>query len=106
MEYHDKYQRCLEKSKLQGQGVLARKRTLCLPYTSLHERAFLHYFHLNLITGFYHLIRVSFMRQLNQLKIQSTLHNIGDTCLKRCLINAFQTSAATILKANIKIARY
>ena len=93
MENRDKDQRCLEKSKLQGRWFLARKRVLYLCYTLLHERVFLHYFHLNQITSLQHLIRVSFMRQLNQLKIQSTLHNIGGTYLKRFLVNVFQTSA-------------
>ena len=104
IENRDKDQRCRGKSKLQV--VLARKRVLCLGYTLLHERAFLHYFHLNQITSLQHLIRVSFMRQLNLLKIQSTLHDIGDTYLKRLLVNVFQTSAATTSKAKIKTARY
>ena len=30
------------------------------------------------------------MRQFNQLKVQSTLHNIGETYLKRFLVNIFQ----------------
>ena len=104
MENRDKDQRYRGKSKLQV--VLARKRVLCLGYTLLHERAFLHYFHLNQITSLQHLIRVSFLRQLNQLKMQSTLHNIGDTYLKRFLVNVFQTSAATNSIARIEIARY
>ena len=86
--------------------VLTCKRVLCLCYTLLHERAFLHYFHLNQFTSLRHLTCVSFVRQLNQLKIQSTLRNIGDTYLKRFLANVFQTSAVTTSKAKIKIARY
>ena len=94
------------KIKIARAVVLARKRVLYLCYALLHERVFLHYFRLNQITSLQHLIRVSFMRQLNQLKIQSTLRNIGDTYLKRFLVNVFQTSAATTSKAKIKIARY
>ena len=75
--------------------ILIFKRVLCLSHTLLHERDFLHYFHLNQITSVQNLIRVSFMQQLNHLKIQSTLHNIGDTYLKRFLVNVFQMSAAT-----------
>ena len=86
--------------------ILIFKRVFCLSHTLLHERGFLHYFHLNQITSLQNLIRVSFMRQLNHLKIQSTLHNIGDTYLKRFLVNVFQMSAATTSKAKIKIARY
>ena len=86
--------------------VLTCKRVLCLCYTLLHERVFLHYFHLNQFTSLRHLTCVSFVRQLNQLKIQSTLRNIGDTYLKRFLANVFQTSAVTTSKAKIKIARY
>ena len=86
--------------------VLTCKRVLCLCYTLLHERVFLHYFHLNQYTSLRHLTRASFVRQLNQLKIQSTLRNIGDTYLKRFLANVFQTSAVTTSKAKIKIARY
>ena len=81
------------KIKIARAVVLARKRVLYLCYALLHERVFLHYFRLNQITSLQHLIRVSFMRQLNQLKIQSTLHNIGGTYLKRFLVNVFQTSA-------------
>ena len=70
--------------------VLTRKRVLCLCYALLHERVFIHYFHFSQITSLQHLIRVSFMWQLNQLKIQSTLHNFGDTYLKRFQVNGFQ----------------
>ena len=74
-----------------------------------YERVFLHYFHLNQITSLQNLIRVPFMRRLSQLKTQSTLHNIGDTYLKRFLINVFQTSAATTSKdqkdQNCKVLR-
>ena len=87
IENRDKDQRCRGKSKLQV--VLARKRVLCLGYTLLHERAFLHYFHLNQITSLQHLIRVSFMRQLNQLKIQSTLLSgvSNNSCLTDLIFN-------------------
>ena len=94
------------KIKIARTGLLACKSVLCLCYTLLHEGVFLHYFHLNQITSTQHLIRVSFTRQLNQLKIQSTLHNIGNTYMKRFLVNVFQTSTVTTAKAKIKIARY
>ena len=80
------------KIKIARAVVLARKRVLYLCYALLHERVFLHYFRLNQITSLQHLICVSFMRQLSQLKIESTLHNIGGTYSKRFLVNVFQTS--------------
>ena len=46
------------------------------------------------------------MQQLNQLKIQSILHKIRDTYLKRFQVNVFQMSAATTLKAKIGFVRY
>ena len=88
------------KIKIARAGVLARKRVLCLCYTLLHERVFLHYFHLNQITSSQHLICVSFMRQLNQLKIQSTLHNIVDTYLKRFLVSLSSVSSNYLKSKN------
>ena len=56
------------KIKIARAVVLARKRVFCLCYTLLHERAFLHYFHLNQITSLQHLIRVSFMREAQSVE--------------------------------------
>ena len=43
------------------------------------------------------------MRQLGQLKIKATLHNIGDPYMKRFLVNVFQTSATLPQKQRSKL---
>ena len=79
------------KIKIARAVVLARKRVFCLCYTLLHERAFLHYFHLNQITSLQHLIRVSFMREAQSVEdpinITQYRRHIFETISGKCISN-------------------
>lgn len=95
---------CLEKLKLQRQGFWHIKGfSVYVTHPSAWKR-FSSLFSFE--SDLQHLICFSFMRQLNQLKILSTLQNSGDKCLKRFLVTVFQASTGTTSKAKVKTARY
>ena len=92
-------QRCPEKSKLQVKGYCHLKVSFFYSRPFCMKQGFLQFCDLNQNTSLEH-ICFSFMGKLNLLKIQSTVHNIRATYLKKI------SSLATTSKVKIKTARY